>query len=74
MTELLANAQRELFGQRSEKQKYVLQDEEEEQLSFFNEGEAFQEPKQAEPEEKTLVAAYERKKSAPLMNRQPNFR
>ena len=64
MTELLANAQRELFGQRSEKRMYVLPDGEEEgeQLSFFNEAEAVQDPKQAEPEEKTLVAAYERKK------------
>mgnify|MGYP002622245523 CR=1 FL=1 len=60
MNELLLNAQRDRFGQSSEKRKYVLGDGE--QLRLFNEAEQAQDAKAEEPTEKTLVAAHERKK------------
>ena len=60
MNELLLNAQRAQFGQSSEKRSYVLPDSE--QLRIFNEAEQAQNEKAEEPTEKTLVAAYERKK------------
>ena len=47
MNELLLNAQHARFGQSSEKQKYVLEDGEQQRL--FNEVEAVQDPKAPEP-------------------------
>ena len=62
MNELLLNAQRARFGQSSEKRAYVLP-EEMEQLALFNEAEAEQDVKAAEPTEETFtVAAHTRKK------------
>ena len=59
MNELLLNAQRARFGQSSEKQTYVMKDSR--QLGLFNEAEAEQDPKAAEPTEETLVKAHTRK-------------
>ena len=59
MNELLLNAQRARFGQSSEKQKYVLEDGEQQRL--FNEAEAIQDPKAPEPTEETVVKAHTRK-------------
>lgn len=60
MNEVFANAQRARFGQSSEKKTYVLG---EDQLCFFNEAEACQNPKAEEPTEETLtVGAHTRKK------------
>lgn len=72
MTEAFANAQRARFGQSSEKKTYVLS---EDQLSFFNEAEAEQNPKAEEPQPETiLVPAHERKKKrtqAEMLNHLP---
>ena len=60
MNEVFLNAQRARFGQSSEKSKYVLGQD---QLTLFNEAEAEQDPKAAEPTEETFtVAAHTRKK------------
>ena len=59
MNELLLNAQRARFGQSSEKRTYVLAGGE--QLRLFNEVEAVQNPKEAEPTQETLVKAHPRK-------------
>ena len=59
MNELLLNAQRARFGRSSEKQKYVLEDGEQQRL--FNEAEAVQDPKAPEPTEEAMVKAYTRK-------------
>ncbi len=63
MNEVFANAQRAQYGQKSEKQQYVLG---EDQVSLFNEAEASQDHKAAEPTEQTLVAAHSRKKKKTL--------
>lgn len=61
MNELLLNAQRARFGQSSEKRTYVMGDGAK-QLSIFNEAEAEQDSKAAEPDEKTiLIPAHQRK-------------
>ena len=59
MNEVFANAQRARFGQSSEKNTYVLQ----EQTSLFNEAESAQDHKAEEPKPDTIfVEAHERKK------------
>lgn len=59
MNEVFANAQRARFGQSSEKNTYVLQ----EQLGLFNEAEQEQNHKAAEPTEETFtVNAHQRSK------------
>ena len=59
MNEVFANAQRARFGQSSEKNTYVLQ----EQTSLFNEAESSQNHKAEEPKPETIfVEAHERKK------------
>ena len=59
MNEILLNAQRARFGQSSEKNTYVLQ----EQTSLFNEAESSQDHKADEPKPDTIfVEAHERKK------------
>ena len=64
MNEVFLNAQRARFGQSSEKSKYVLGQD---QLTLFNEAEAEQDPKAAEPTEETFtVAAHTRKKKKTL--------
>ena len=56
------NAQRDRFGQSSEKSSYVLA-EEAGQSSLFNEAEVVQDVKAPEPTEETFtVAAHERRK------------
>ena len=59
MNELLLNAQRARFWQSSEKQKYVLENGEQQRL--FNEAETVQDPKAPEPIEETEVKAHTRK-------------
>ena len=64
MNEVFLNAQRARFGQSSEKSKYVLGQD---QLTLFNEAEAEQDPKAAEPTEETFtVAVHTRKKKRTL--------
>lgn len=58
--EIMANQQRTIFGQSSEKKHYVLPDDE--QLRFFNEAEKEQDVKAPEPTEEVLVEAHKRKK------------
>ena len=59
MNEVFANAQRARFGQSSEKNTYVLQ----EQTSLFNEAESSQDHKAEEPKPEIIfVEAHERKK------------
>lgn len=61
MNELLLNAQRARYGQSSEKSAYVM--EEGVQIQLFNEAEAAQDAKAAEPTiEEVTVAAHKRKK------------
>lgn len=71
MNEVFANAQRARFGQSSEKNTYVLQ----EQTSLFNEAESSQNHKAEEPKPDTiLIAAHERKKKrsqAEMLNHLP---
>ena len=63
MNEVFANAQRARFGQSSEKNTYVLQ----EQLGLFNEADATQNHKAAEPTEETFtVNAHPRSKKRSL--------
>lgn len=60
MNEVFANAQRARFGQSSEQQSYVLN---EDQMSLFNEAENCQNHKAEEPAEETFtVKAHARKK------------
>lgn len=66
MNELLVIAQRERYGQRSEKRAYVIPAEEGEQLSIFNEAESIQAPEKTESEEKTIIPSYARKKKRTL--------
>ena len=63
MNEVFANAQRAQYGQKSEKQQYVLGAD---QISLFNEAEASQDHKATEPTEQTLVVAHSRKKKKTL--------
>lgn len=66
MNEIFINAQRARFGRFSEKQTYVLG---EEQMSLFNEAEAIQDPKAEEPTEKPLqLRLTPAGKREPLMN------
>ena len=71
MNEVFANAQRARFGQSSEKNTYVLQ----EQTSLFNEAESSQNHKAEEPKPETIfVEAHERKKKrsqAEMLNHLP---
>lgn len=71
MNEVFANAQRARFGQSSEKNTYVLQ----EQTSLFNEAESSQDHKAEEPKPDTIfVEAHERKKKrsqAEMLNHLP---
>ena len=71
MNEVFANAQRARFGQSSEKNTYVLQ----EQTSLFNEAETSQDHKAEEPKPDTIfVEAHERKKKrsqAEMLNNLP---
>ena len=71
MNEVFANAQRARFGQSSEKNTYVLQ----EQASLFNEAESSQNHKAEEPKPETIfVEAHERKKKrsqAEMLNHLP---
>ena len=71
MNEVFANAQRARFGQSSEKNTYVLQ----EQTSLFNEAESSQDHKAEEPKPETIfVEAHERKKKrsqAEMLNHLP---
>ena len=71
MNEILLNAQRARFGQSSEKNTYVLQ----EQTSLFNEAESSQGHKAEEPKPDTIfVEAHERKKKrsqAQMLNNLP---
>ena len=71
MNEAFANAQRARFGQSSEKNTYVLQ----EQTSLFNEAESSQDHKAEEPKPDTIyVEAHARKKKrsqAEMMNHLP---
>ena len=71
MNEVFANAQRARFGQSSEKNTYVLQ----EQTSLFNEAESSQNHKAEEPKPETIfVEAHERKKKrsqAEMLNNLP---
>jgi len=61
LTQLLVNAQRAQFGQRSEKRTYVI-DDGSEQLSLFNEAEREASENATEPEIETFVPAHVRKK------------
>ena len=71
MNEILLNAQRARFGQSSEKNTFVLQ----EQTSLFNEAESSQGHKAEEPKPDTIfVEAHERKKKrsqARMLNNLP---
>lgn len=71
MNEVFAKAQRARFGQSSEKNTYVLQ----EQTSLFNEAESSQNHKAEEPKPETIfVEAHERKKKrsqAEMLNHLP---
>ena len=71
MNEVFANAQRARFGQSSEKNTYVLQ----EQTSLFNEAESSQDHKAEEPKPETIfVEAHEWKKKrsqAEMLNHLP---
>lgn len=58
MNEILLNMQRARFGQPSEKQKYVPPD----QLSVFNEAEVEQDPKDPDPDEKTIIVPEHKRK------------
>lgn len=53
MNELLLNAQRDRFGQSSEKRDYIMPN----QLGMFNEAETEQDHKAPEPTEETLTIA-----------------
>ena len=61
LTQMLMNAQRARFGQRSEKRAYVI-DDGSEQLSFFDEAEQETNEAASEPEAETFVPAHVRKK------------
>ena len=71
MNELLLNAQRAQFGQSSEKRSYVLPAAE--QLRLFNEAEAEQDIKAAEPTEETFVAAHNRRAKRTMEERIRNL-
>lgn len=60
LMELLVKSQKALYGQSSEKSRYVL-GEESGQISLFNEAEAEAGNKAEEPTEQTIVAAHTRK-------------
>ena len=60
LTELLSKFQKTLYGQSSEKRRYVL-DDESNQISFFNEAEKESDAKAEEPSVETIVSAYKRK-------------
>ena len=61
LTQMLVNAQRARFGQRSEKRAYVI-DDGSEQLSLFDEAEQEASESAPEPEIETFVPAHVRKK------------
>ena len=60
LTELLVKSQKALYGQSSEKRRYVF-DEDSGQISIFNEAEAEAANKAEEPTVQTIVAAHARK-------------
>ena len=55
LTEMLVNDRKKMFGRSSEQMKYI---EGAEQISLFNEAEKESAAGAAEPDEKTLVAAF----------------
>ena len=66
MNELFANAQRARFGQSSEKTKYVMQSGT--QLGLFDEAEAEQDHKAAEPTERTILIPEHTRKAKRTMD------